>query len=152
VPRPDIWCYFLLMQAMIFPHSLPCRLISLLSSPPISCRRTPDCRFELQRSKQWEHISACARKQSLRSWMKLDVTALQYWCRRYRERDQPTAPPAFVVLALPEAPQQDDHDGGVQYLALLIRTLFMRGMLIRGLLRIHPSKYILLYDEPVVKR
>ncbi|MDZ4746527.1 MAG: IgGFc-binding protein [bacterium] len=48
----------------------------VLSSPPISCRRTPDCRFELQRSTPWEHIVAGARKQSLRSWKRQNVTVL----------------------------------------------------------------------------
>lgn len=32
---------------------------------------------------------------------------LQYWCKRYRERDQPAATPKFVALAIPE-PSQDD--------------------------------------------
>ena len=32
---------------------------------------------------------------------------LQYWCKRYRERDQPPATPSFVALAIPEAPHHD---------------------------------------------
>ena len=32
---------------------------------------------------------------------------LQYWCKRYHERDQPSATPSFVALAIPEPPQYD---------------------------------------------
>ena len=32
---------------------------------------------------------------------------LQYWCKRYRERDQPSATPKFVALAIPEAREHE---------------------------------------------
>lgn len=32
---------------------------------------------------------------------------LQYWCKRYHERDQPSATPLFVALAIPETAQHD---------------------------------------------
>ena len=46
-------------------------------------------------------------KQKYAKQIGMAYATLQYWCKRYRERDQLAATPKFVALALPEAREDE---------------------------------------------
>jgi|GEM_PF-6403471 len=52
-------------------------------------------------------------KQKYSKQIGMAYATLQYWCKRYRERDQPTATPAFVALEIADAPQQENTHASI---------------------------------------
>lgn len=56
-------------------------------------------------------------KQKYAEQIGMAYATLQYWCKRYRERDEPPATPKFVALAIPEA--RDEETAHAQIVIVL---------------------------------